>query len=156
MPDIAIWNRCNNHCGMCTNPFSFQLEDSSPYSSGNIKQRWGNVKLKKDDVIALTGGEPTIHPDFLNLVTWFRRKYPSHKIAIASNGRMFSYKDFTKQLLKVNDLLIEIAIHGYDNKTHDAVTRTNGSFEQTIKGLHNILKYKSSSQNVEIRIIITK
>jgi len=156
MPDIAIWNKCNNHCVMCTNPFSFQLEDSLSYSSANIKQRWGNIKIKKDDVIALTGGEPTIHSDFLNLVTWFRRKYPSHKIAIASNGRMFFYENFTKQLLKINNLLIEIAIHGYDSKTHDTVTRVSRSFEQTIEGLHNILEYKNASQDIEIRIIITK
>ena len=156
MPDVALWNKCNNHCVMCTNPFSFQLEDSLPYSSDNIKQRWGNVKIKKNDTIAFTGGEPTIHPDFLNLVIWFREKHPFNKISIASNGRRFFYKNFTKQLLKINNLLIEIAIHGYDSKTHDAVTRATGSFEQTINGLHNILKYKNSSQDVEIRIIITK
>jgi len=156
MPDIAIWNKCNNHCVMCTNPFTFQLEDSLPYSFENIKQRWSNVKLKNVDTICLTGGEPTVHPDFFKILHWFRNKYQKNQIVIASNGRMFYYQNFAKKVLKTNNLLLEIAIHGYDEKTHDMVTRVRGSFKQTIEGVHNILRYKNESQELEIRIIITK
>lgn len=156
MPDIAIWNKCNNHCVMCTNPFSFQLEDSLSYSFQNIKKRWENVELKLNDSICLTGGEPTIHPNFFEIVSWFRQKYPKNQIAIASNGRMFSYSSFVKKLFRFDNLLLEIAIHGYNAETHDAITRTHGSFKQTIKGIHNILKYKNKSQELEIRIIITR
>ena len=69
---------------------------------------------------------------------------------------MFYYQSFTKKILKFHNLLLEIAIHGYDEKTHDFITRTKGSFKQTIEGIHNILRYKNDSQELEIRIIITK
>ncbi|MGC9046940.1 MAG: radical SAM protein [Minisyncoccia bacterium] len=156
MPDIAIWNKCNNHCVMCTNPLSFQLDDSTPYSFEYITERWKNKNLKPNDVLCLTGGEPTMHPDFLKLLNWFRVNFPLFPIAIASNGRLFSYHNFAKRVLKINNLILEIAIHGYNEQTHDRVTRTKGSFNQTIKGLHNILKYKNNTQEIEIRIIITK
>jgi len=156
MPDIAIWNRCNSHCVMCTNPFTFQLEESLPYSFDNIKQRWSNVRLKSNDVVGLTGGEPIIHPDFFKIIHWFRTQYPKNKIAIASNGRMFYYQSFIKNLLKINNLLVEIAIHGYDERSHDMITRVKGSFKQTVEGIHNIFRYKNNSQELEIRIIITK
>jgi len=141
---------------MCTNPFSYQLEDSLPYSFENIKRRWENIRLKSKDSICLTGGEPTIHPDFFNITSWFRKKFPENQIALATNGRMFCYSDFTKKLFKINDLVVEIALHGYNVQSHDMITRVPHSFEQTVKGIHNILKYKNDSQNIEIRIIITK
>lgn len=157
MPDIAVWNMCNNHCLMCSNPFDFQLEvNNAKYSFEDIKQRWSNRKILPSDSLCLTGGEPTSHPDFFRLVSWFHHQYPDNQIVIASNGRMFSYLGFTKNLLKINNLLVEIAIHGNDDKTHDFVTRTKGSFKQTIEGIHNILRNKKESQSLEIRIIISK
>ncbi|MDO9028709.1 MAG: radical SAM protein [Candidatus Roizmanbacteria bacterium] len=157
MPDIAIWNQCNNHCLMCTNPFAFQLEENGAfYLFENLKKVWANHKFKSNDPLSLTGGEPTIHPDFFKLIDWFHGQYPENKIVIASNGRMFYYKNFTKNLFKINNLDLEIAVHGYDEKTHDFITRTKGSFKQTIEGIHNILRFKNDSQELEIRIIITK
>ena len=157
MPDIAIWNRCNSHCVMCTNPKDYQEEEnSSQYTFESLKKRWLNRDIDPDDDLSLTGGEPTIHPDFFNILKWFRNNYPQNRIVIASNGRMFSYENFTKRCLQMNDMGIEIAIHGWDAKSHDAITRTPGSFKQTVKGIHNIIKYKNESQYLEIRIVITK
>lgn len=157
MPDIAIWNRCNNHCIMCTNPFIFQLEKNGYYYLyKTLILVWAGYKFKSNDSLNFTGGEPTIHPDFFKIIDWFHARSPKSNIAIASNGRMFYYKNFTKNLLKINNLLLEIAVHGYDERTHDLITRTKGSFKQTIEGIHNILRFKNDSQELEIRIIITK
>ena len=157
MPDIAIWNQCNNHCLMCTNPFVFQLEENGAfYLFDNLKKVWANRKFKSNDPLSFTGGEPTIHPDFFKVINWFHAQYPKNRVVIASNGRMFYYQSFTKKILKFHNLLLEIAIHGHDEKTHDFITRTKGSFKQTIEGIHNILRYKNDSQELEIRIIITK
>lgn len=157
MPDVAIWNQCNNHCLMCTNPFIFQLEKNGAfYSLENLKKVYANRIFKSNDPLGFTGGEPTIHPDFFKVIRWFHAQYPKNKIAIASNGRMFYYQNFTKNVFKINNLLLEIAVHGHDAKTHDFITRTKGSFKQTIEGIHNILRFKNDSQKLEIRIIITK
>jgi len=152
MPDIAIWNQCNN-----TNPFNYQLEKNGTlYLFENLKKAWVNRKFEPNDSLCFTGGEPTIHPDFFKIINWFHTRYPKNSIAIASNGRMFSYQGFTKNLFKINNLLLEIAVHSSDEKTHDFITRTKGSFKQTIEGIHNILRLKNDSQKIEIRIIITK
>lgn len=157
MPDIAIWNRCNNHCIMCTNPFIFQLEKNGYYYLyENLIQVWAKYQFKSNDSLNFTGGEPTIHPDFFKIIDWFHARSPKSNIAIASNGRMFCYPSFTKKLLKIHNLTLEIAVHGNDAKSHDSITRTKDSFRQTIEGIHNILKYKNDLQILEIRIIITK
>ena len=158
--DLCVWNRCNNHCIMCTNPEDFQnKEDSRDYSFQKIVQRIeGRIPyLKKTkESINITGGEPTTHPYFLDLCFWFREKLPKNKIALASNGRMFSYESFVKKLLKIDNLTIEVAILGPDERAHDSITRVKGSFEQTIKGLKNILKFKNATQELELRIILIK
>lgn len=145
---------------MCTNPVTFRdKNDSLLYSKEAVISRLESHKAKylaARENINLTGGEPTIHPKFLALVKEVRNMFPDNKIVMATNGRMFSYPLFAKQCLAMNNLSIEVAIHGPNSKLHDAITRVKGSFEQTVEGVHNILKYRNSSQELELRVIIIK
>jgi len=145
---------------MCTNPVGFRnKEDSKEYSSekiiARVKSRIKEVR-KSGDNINLTGGEPTIHPDFLKLLRWFRKNFPRNKLVIATNGRMLCYQEFARECSKISNLTFEIALHGFDSKSHDSITQVKGSFEQTVKGIENVLRYKNSSQDLEIRIIVIK
>jgi len=157
MPVICIWNKCNSKCLMCSNPSDFQARDPyKDYSFNALKERIDRIKLI-DDKIILTGGEPTIHPDFLKLLSFIRKKFPSTTIELDTNGRRFSYSSFTKEVLSFNNINVYTSLHGFDAKTHDAVTRTPGSFSQTVKGIQNLLKYKGLGlYELELRIIITK
>ncbi len=156
MPDIAIWSRCNNHCLMCSNPAIFQQESTHPYSLESLINRWSEREISLEEPINLTGGEPTIHPDFFKVIDYFRSSHPNNRIVIASNGRIFFYEKFVKQFFSYDNSLLEIAIHGYDEKSHDAVTCIKGSFKQTVQGIHNILRLKNKTQELEIRIVLTK
>jgi len=149
---------------MCTNPLDFQMEDPyKGYSLKQLKDRIGSLDAfdRKgnliDDKICLTGGEPTIHPDFLKIMAFVRKRFPQSIIEIDSNGRRFFYSSFTKKFLSFKNINLCISLHGFNAETHDAVTRTPGSFDQTVKGLENIFKYKELGLNeIELRIIITK
>ncbi len=160
MPDFCIWNRCNNRCIMCTNSIGFQSRKASKdYSFEKIIERvQTSIDLwnKNQENLNFTGGEPTTHPRFLELCYWFKKNFPKNKLVLASNGRMFSYPWFTKSFLKINNLAIEIAILGPNKEIHDAITGTKGSFEQTLKGIHNILKYRKRFQDLELRLILIK
>ncbi len=157
MPVICIWNKCNSKCLMCSNPSDFQATDPyKDYSFDALKERIEKIKLI-DDKIILTGGEPTIHPEFFRLLSFVRKKFPKTVIELDTNGRRFSYSSFTKKVLLFNKINVYTSLHGFDTKTHDAVTRTPGSFLQTVKGIKNILKYKDLGLNeIELRIIVTK
>lgn len=160
MADICIWNRCNNNCAMCTNPVNFRdRNDSFLYSKEQLLVRlesWKKKYLTSKENINLTGGEPTIHPDFLSLVKKIRNIFPENKIVMATNGRMFSYPLFARQYLTLNNLSLEVALHGSTASLHDAVTGVKGSFEQTVNGIRNIIKYRNTTQELELRIIINK
>ncbi len=149
---------------MCTNPTEFQTRNPfKDYGFDSLRGRISKAKIFNekgnliDDKIILTGGEPTIHPDFFKILTFARKKYPPIIIELDTNGRRFCYAPFTKKVLSFRPVNIYTSLHGFDAKTHDAVTRTPGSFSQTVKGIENILKYKSLGlHQFELRIIITK
>ncbi len=160
MPDICVWNRCNNNCIMCTNPESFQAESvSATYTYDKVIE---NINRREDyyretgDHINLTGGEPTIHPRFLEILKYIRNNFVNNRIVIASNGRRFYYDDFTREALRINNVSWEIALHGSNAQDHDAITRIPGSFDQTTRGFKNLLKYRNKSHLIEIRIILIK
>jgi len=165
MPDIAVWNICNNKCIMCTNDPSFARQECGQYRlKGQILKMEKYLK-GKDNVYAknagdrsylnLTGGEPTLHPDFFPLITYFRRRLPGTFISLLSNGRKFCDEEFTKKYLLAAKppFATVIPVHSSSPEEHDYIAGAAGSFEETVKGIENILKYRKKGQYLDIRYI---
>jgi len=157
MPVICVWNKCNSRCLMCSNPSEFQARDShKDYSFDALKARINKTNII-DDKIILTGGEPTIHPEFFKVISYIRKKFPRMIIELDTNARRFCYPEFTRKLLSFNKINILTVLHGFNAETHDAVTRTPGSFDQAVKGIKNVFEYKDIGlHDIELRIVITK
>lgn len=158
MPDICIWNKCNNKCIMCTNPDEF-LPNIGISKKEIFKQlnrlRLRSLSQEKQSDFLLTGGEPTINPNLFHILSYLRKNHPNSRILLLSNGRMFAYENFTKKILQFDNLDLALPIHGFNARSHDSITRTPGSFSDLISGLKNIKSYKKNHQ-IEIRIILTK
>ncbi|MEA3306208.1 MAG: radical SAM protein, partial [Elusimicrobiota bacterium] len=166
MPDIAFWNKCNSNCIMCTNMDSFVNQDSEQYGLKYQIKKFEDYLLhggtylnnaEDDSFLNLTGGEPTLHPDFFKLTAYFRRRVPLTRIVLLTNARKFSSVSFTKQFMRVAKPPFEIAcaLHGSTAAKHEAITQAKGSFSEALKGIENILKF-SNGQRLEIRIVIIK
>jgi MoaA/NifB/PqqE/SkfB family radical SAM enzyme len=166
MPDIAFWNKCDNSCVMCTNPPSFALQDGAQYRlKGQIEKlerylKGGGPVYAKDSggvpYLSLTGGEPTLHPEFFQLLAYFRRRLPGVPITLLSNGRRFSDLKFAKRFAAAArpPFSVGVALHGPSAKVHDAVAGARGAFAQTVSGLANLLALGGPA--LEIRIILHK
>ena len=167
MPDIAFWNKCNNKCVMCTNEAVFSSQPSSRYGLKcqiekleRYLKGLGPVYLKnadKADFVSLTGGEPTLHPDFSRLLAYFRKRLPGVSITLLSNGRGFADADFTRRYLKIAKppFTTAVPIHGASARTHDRVAGVKGAFRETIKGLENLFEgLKGRTGALEIRIVL--
>jgi len=151
----------------CSNPVEGYRETTQNYSYETLKKKLLDYKrglrtfVKFDEVrdyFNLTGGEPTIHPQFLELLALIRTEFPNNLIRLLSNGRMFCYPDFARRVCGIGGLPFEIAVpmFGYDPSTHEAISRAPHSFEQTTAGLRNLEKFRKPGQLVEIRIIMTR
>jgi pyruvate-formate lyase-activating enzyme len=167
VPDFPIWPQCNIGCVFCSNPVEGFRETTDQYTYEKLAKKLTDYKrglrtfVKFDEVrdyFNLTGGEPTIHPEFLKILALIRTEFPDILVRLLSNGRMFAYEDFARRTCAIGGLPFEIAVpmFGPDAPRHEAISRTAGSFEQTTKGLHHLFKHRRPGQVVEIRIIMTK
>ena len=151
---IVITLKCNSNCIMCP------LSEKSRRSSEIMK--WPEMKEllrhmpKTARHLTITGGEPTIAGnDFMMLMKALQYGFEETYVQLLTNGRIFSDFDYTKTFVDCMPENIEIGIplYGYSEISHDAITREDGSFRQTVTGIHNLLHFNI---DVEIRIVVTK
>jgi len=95
------------------------------------------------DYITLSGGEPTLHPSFHEIVSYCVSK--GVRIGILSNGDIFFQKENVQRLFADIDpryLNVITAIHSDCQDLHDRVTGVTGSFKHTVWGLKNVMEMK--------------
>jgi len=148
--DIKTGFQCNNHCRFC-----IQGNKRKKYpdkTTEEIKKILKESKGEADGVV-FTGGEPTFRPKELLIWVEYAKILGYKSIQIQSNGRMFSYLNYCKSLIKVGATEFSPALHGSTAKIHDYLTMAPGSWEQTTKGIKNL---KSLRQYVLTNTVITK
>jgi MoaA/NifB/PqqE/SkfB family radical SAM enzyme len=147
--DIKVGFACNNHCRFCVQGqkrlrFGRREKQELQKILSENKNRYHGV--------VFTGGEPTLHPDLVDLVTEARRLgYLS--IQIQSNGRMFAYRDLCRRLVDAGANEFSPALHGHRAELHDFLTTVAGSFSQTVAGIENL---KKLGQRVVTNTVITR
>ena len=167
MPDFPIWPECNIGCVFCSNPVEGYRNTTEQYSYEALRKKLLDYKqglrtfVKFDEVrdyFNLTGGEPTIHPEFHKILAMIRTEFPQNLIRLLSNGRMFSYEDFARRTLAIAGLPFEVAVpmFGFDPASHEMISRAPRSFEETTQGLRHLEKHRKPGQLVEIRVIMTR
>lgn len=167
MPDFPVWPQCNIGCVFCSNPVEGFRHTTENYSYDALRRKLLDYKrglktfVKFDEVsdyFNLTGGEPTLHPEFIKVLALIRTEFPNNLIRLLTNGRTFFDDNLARRTCGIAGLPFEIAIplFGYDDKTHESISRTPGSFVQTTQGLKHLEIHRRKGQIVEVRIILTK
>lgn len=147
--DIEPSFECNNNCKFCSiNPSERKRSRSTP----EIKKMIKDAKAKGVEVIGFSGGEPTIRKDIVDLVR-YAKQLGFRTVRIQTNGRMFSYKEFTRKIIDAGANYFKFTIMGHKPEIHDTLTRAPGSFEQAIQGIKNV---KSFNRTVEANILINR
>ncbi len=138
-PLLIVWNltkQCNLKCKHCY------------ANAGPLKHRDElsiEEKLKVVDqldeagvtMIAFSGGEPLISPDF-----WKVAEYASKKgmyTTIATNGTLLT-KENVERLKKIGIKYVEISLDSPDPQTHDMFRGVEGAWERTVQGIKNVVE----------------
>lgn len=136
---------CNNNCAICS-----VRERQNVYSDRSKEELISDLKKGRQngfDYVEFTGGEPTIRKDFLELAGE-AKKMGYQVIAISTNGRLLSYPEFCLKAVRAGVNKITFSLLGPDGRTHEAITRSPGSFDQIIEGIKNVQKFKNVHVNV--------
>jgi hypothetical protein len=86
---------CNDRCVFCLDAHT---HDGTVRAREEIKAQILDGRRKGAQRLILSGGEPTIHPDFVDFVR-LGRLAGYRKVQTVTNGRMFAYPEFLKKSL---------------------------------------------------------
>ncbi len=141
---IAITDACNLDCAhcwveadSCRSVAQVSVEDLRAVLSDFVRLGGSGVRL--------TGGEPLLHPDWLEILG-FAAEIGLNKIILQTNGMLFSSEDLSAlRELGLDNLQIQISLDGATAESHDLV-RGAGAFRQTLAGLRQLVRYGLGSQ----------
>jgi MoaA/NifB/PqqE/SkfB family radical SAM enzyme len=145
---VRLTYDCNNHCIFCLDTLA---HDGSMRSSMDVKVQIVEGRKKGATRLILSGGEPTMHPNFLEFVKLGKRA-GYRRVQTVTNGRMFSYPEFLSTAAENGLDEITFSLHGHTAKLHDALVGTPGAFEQEVAGLKAALGSDRFIVNLDIVI----
>jgi len=132
---IRITRRCNNRCLFCLDRDNL---DGSIMSFDDIVRDLKKGLAEGARRAVISGGEPTIHPDFLQVIA--KAKEVGYGwIQTVSNGRMFSYEEFLESAVQAGLNEITFSLHAHNSGIFEELTGAPGSFRQSFRGLRNAL-----------------
>ena len=150
---IFMGGNCNSNCIMCP---SSDFERKQDYSeTDEITGEFIEMLSVNLSHYVLTGGEPTIKTRFfLKAMGRLADRFPRAEALLLTNGRSFSSVLLLQELLMHCPpfLTVAIPIHGAEASIHDSISRSKGSFEQTLRGIENLL---GAGISIEIRIVVS-
>lgn len=132
---ILLLSRCNEKCLFCM--VADEIDDSDDVDYQEAAERI--MAQPQGTRIEFFGGEPTIYPRFLDLLTLARQR--GHSCSIASNLLRFSSKRFTAKVaaLDPSQISIRTSLYGDTAEIHDYYTTVHSSYDKTVQGIRNIV-----------------
>lgn len=148
---MKVGFQCNNKCSFCIQgdkrhhfPDRTFEEVVSFLDQGRAEGR---------ESVVFTGGEPTFRPKLLLEWVKYAKEIGYERIQIQTNGRMLSYLDYCRQIIRAGANEFSPALHGSSAEIHDKLTGAPGSFDQVSMGIKNL---KSLGQYVMTNSVVTK
>lgn len=149
---IFATGRCNSDCIMCSQP---PVTDEP---NDMLEEHLRVIRLIRTppETLGITGGEPTLlEDDLVTLLGLIKDRMPNTDIHMLTNGRMYAYREFAKNIANVGlqNFLSAIPLYANNAADHDYIVQSKGAFDQTISGLYNAAE---NGLDVEIRIVLHK
>ncbi len=131
---LEITYRCNLRCEMCFQGHAIKGERDIIDTAG-----WKRIidQLPSRTAITLTGGEPTLRPDFRELAGHAMQRHRCH---MNTNGTRLD-DDLARFIVNGRFLVVGVSIDG-DSETHNAVRRSEDAFAKAWNGIERLVYYK--------------
>lgn len=131
---IEITSACNEHCLHCYIPDKHREKIMSSDLFYKIIQEGRAMNIVN---ITISGGEPLIHPQFLNFLQNCRKLDLS--VNVLTNLTLLTEEIITE--MKKNSLLsVQTSIYSMDSEVHDSITQKSGSLEKTKSAIEKLIQ----------------
>lgn len=132
--DLVLTYRCNNGCAHC---YVAREKDFPELETDKIKEILDRLWEIGVPHIALTGGEPTIREDLLEIIEYGQEK--GFVMGIITNGRKFSDEKLVKTAIQKGLDYAQITLESHDKEIHNKMVGAEG-FEETVQAIKNFEK----------------
>jgi MoaA/NifB/PqqE/SkfB family radical SAM enzyme len=143
---VRLTSCCNNRCLFCLDA---DAQDGTVRPRGDVVADIEEGARRGRRRLILSGGEPTIHPDFHDLVAaGVASGY--ERVQVISNGRMFARPGFLDAAIAAGLGELTVSLHGHRAELHDRLVDVPGAFAQTVRALRAALEVPGLVVNVDI------
>lgn len=131
---IEITSKCNERCVHCYIPHENKLNHMQSDLFYSILNQCKEMKILH---LTVTGGEPMLHPSFLDFIK--KCKLYNMSVNVLSNLTLLN-EEIVKEM-KANPLLsVQASMYSMDPNIHDAITRRKGSCELTKNAIMRLVE----------------
>lgn len=146
---VRLTRRCNNRCLFCHDS---SRQDGSTISLEDVNRDVQEGRRRGATRLVLSGGEPTLHPQFVEAVA-AGSSAGYRWVQVISNGRMFAYERFTERAAAAGLDEATLSVHGHTPELHDALVGARGAFAQSVRGVRNLLR---AGRVVSVDVVVTR
>jgi MoaA/NifB/PqqE/SkfB family radical SAM enzyme len=156
--NFAVTYRCNGRCRTC-NIWKMERPEQGEMSTRDVQRLFEDNRGFLGDVrsIQLTGGEPFIREDLLELVSTIHNNLPGCTFWIPTNGMTPETVENTAEMLEVlegRSLGVSVSIDGLE-ETHDGIRGVEGSFRKAVKILEGLSSLRDQHRNLALSVGMT-
>jgi radical SAM protein with 4Fe4S-binding SPASM domain len=129
---------------------TWQKDSVMPFSQ--VKELLSSLKSMGCEKIILIGGEPTLHPEIVQILSECREQ--NIKVSIVSNGLCFASKTFCENVLTAYGEMpnITLSMASFPAENRNLLTAEGRVFEKFEQGFNNLLHYDN---NPDLIIVIS-
>jgi MoaA/NifB/PqqE/SkfB family radical SAM enzyme len=144
--------KCSHNCLFCFENIDLEKSCKILPSIKMIEEVFADIYkhnkkygIDKLENIYIAGGEPTMREDIFDIIELASQM--AHNTFLSSHADYEQPDILIPKLKKVGITNISISLHGHNPETHEFVTRTKGSFENTMRSINICL-----SKNIEVSL----
>ncbi|MGI5863244.1 MAG: radical SAM/SPASM domain-containing protein [Myxococcales bacterium] len=126
---LLLTERCDLDCLHCYLP---EERRDGRMALGDYKALLEEARSAGTLFVTLSGGEPTLRPDFFQIAEEVRRQ--SLALKVMTNGYGLA-GELAARLASLKPAKVSVSLYGATAAVHDAITRRAGSFARTLEGI---------------------
>lgn len=125
---IEVCHICNENCIHC---FLAEHQEKG-LTTGQYEVLFNQLVESGTFFVILTGGEPFLRKDFMDIVRMARKRRIS--VTIFTNGTLIN-EDIASELARLWVQEVHISLYSANPHVHDSITRLPGSFERSVRAI---------------------
>lgn len=137
--ELHLTYTCPERCAFCSESHRMQSYQAYPVTWGRVATVLRQQAERGVRSVHLTGGEPTIHPQFVETLALAKKL--GMRTSVGTIGTMLSRREFAERALPYLDEAL-FSLHGPNAAVHDDLAGRSGSFERTTAALSLALDVK--------------